>query len=191
MNHGLKALAIAGVLGVAACQPGNPLGGGSGEDKAAALRAECDKALESLYAQVEQAVEIVGLGRATVVFPNVSEASFVVGAQTGNGCIYEGGVVTSYANKSGVSFGFQAGAESRSEVLVLTSEDAVNNLKSGAGLDFGANAKATVVSTGTMADVNVKELMTNETLLFVIDPTGLVAAANIDGTKVTEFSFDS
>lgn len=190
MKTALTVLALAGSISLAACQAGNPLDTSSGEEKAAALRMECDRALDSLYSQVEQSAQIVDLGRATVVFPNVSEASFVFGASTGNGCVYEGGVVTTYANKSGVSFGWQAGAQSRSEILVLTSEDAFNQFKGGAGLDFGANAEATVVSAGTGGAINVQQLMTNEILLFVIDPTGLLAAANIEGTKVTEVSFE-
>jgi lipid-binding SYLF domain-containing protein len=190
MLYQLRNLTVAGALVLSACQAGNPLDTGSGADKAAALRAECDQALDQLYAQVEQTESIVEQAQGTLVFPNVTSAGLGVGAETGNGCLYEDGVVNSYFNKSGASIGFQAGAQSRSEVLVLTSEAAMEKLTSAAGLDFGGNVTATVVDTGVGAQIDTKQLLSNEIIAFIFGETGLMAGATVEGTKVTELSFE-
>lgn len=174
---------------LAGCQAGNPLDTGTSEEKRQALNAECDEALQALYAEVNQARSIVADARGTVVFPNLTKAGFVVGAETGNGCLYENGEITSYFNKSGGSFGWQAGAQSTSQVLVLTSDEAMAKLKSFGGLDFGGNASATVVETGAGATVNTAELMSNEIIAFVFSERGLMAGATLEGTKVTEFDW--
>lgn len=189
--HALKSLALAGLFGLAACQSGNPLDTSSGEDKAAALRAECDKALASLVNQVEQAQDLIAQAEGTLVFPNVTSAGFVVGAGTGNGCLYEDGIVESFFNTSAASFGLQAGAQSRSEVYVVTSEAAMDKLLSAAGLDLGGNVSAAVVDMGAGARVDTTTLTNNEVIAFIFGEQGLMANASVEGTKITEISFDS
>jgi lipid-binding SYLF domain-containing protein len=183
-----RALTIAGALTMAACQAGNPLDMSGDEDKAAALAAECDQALELLYSEVDQARSIVSDAEGTLVFPNLTKAGFGVGAESGNGCLYEDGQITSYFNKSGGSFGWQAGAQTTSQVLVLTSDEAMSKLRGAAGLDFGGNASATLVETGAGATVNTAEMMNNEIIAFVFGERGLMAGATLEGTKVSEIS---
>jgi lipid-binding SYLF domain-containing protein len=191
MLHQLRNLTVASALALSACQAGNPLDTGSEADKAAALGAECDRALDQLYAEVKQTKSIVEQAQGTLVFPNVTSAGLGVGAETGNGCLYENGVVTSYFNKSGASIGFQAGAQSRSEVLVLTSDAAMEKLTSAAGLDFGGNATATVIDTGVGAQIDTKQLMSKEIIAFILGETGLMAGATVEGSKVTKLSLES
>jgi lipid-binding SYLF domain-containing protein len=189
--NALRFLAIAGLAGLAACQSGNPLDTSSGEDKAAALRAECDKALAQLVNQVEQAQDLVAEAEGTLVFPNVTSAGFVVGAGTGNGCLYQDGLVDSFYNTSAASFGLQAGAQSRSEVYVVTSEAAMDKLLSAAGLDLGGNVSAAVVDMGAGARVDTTTLTNNEVIAFIFGEQGLMANASIEGTKITQISLDS
>jgi lipid-binding SYLF domain-containing protein len=189
MMREVRVIATMTALAIAGCQAGNPLDTSTGEDKRQALNAECDKALQALYSEVHQARTIVADARGTLVFPNLTKAGFIVGAETGNGCLYEDGEITSYFNKSGGSFGWQAGAQSSSQVLVLTSDAAMKKLQSAAGLDFGGNASATVIDTGAGATVNTAELMNNEIIAFVLGERGLMAGATLEGTKVTEFDW--
>jgi lipid-binding SYLF domain-containing protein len=190
MHTGFKALAVAGVLGLAACQPGAPLDVSSA-DKEAALQQQCLNALNELFTEVDGSKTIVDNAKGTVVFPDLTSAGFIFGAETGNGCLVQDGKVVSYYNKSGVSFGFTAGAQSVSQAVVLNSDAAMAKLTSAAGLDFGANASATLVSTGASGSINTRQLMTQEILVFVWGETGLMASADINGTKITEISFDS
>lgn len=190
MNNGLRALAVASVLGLAACQPGAPLDVSSA-DKEAALQQQCLNALEKLYTDVDGSKTLVDNAKGTVVFPDLTSAAFVFGAETGNGCLVQDGKVVSYYNKSGASFGFSAGAQSVSQALVLNSDAAMEKLTSAAGLDFGANASATLVNTGASGSINTKQLMNQEILVFVWGESGLMASADINGTKVTQISFDN
>jgi lipid-binding SYLF domain-containing protein len=190
MIRTLQALSALSALVLVGCQTGQPLDTSS-PDKVQALASSCESALNSFFTQVQQGKEIVDQSQGTLVFPDLTKAGFIVGAETGNGCLFEDGKVTSYYNKSGGSFGFQAGAQSTTQVIVMTSQEAMRKLQSAAGLDFGGNASATVVDTGIGATVNTATLMNNEIIAFVLDEKGLMAGATLEGTKITKLDWQT
>lgn len=189
MSRTLQALAAVSVIALAGCQSGNPLDTSTGEQKVAALAGECQNALDQLYAQARQTREIGTDAEAVLVFPNVVRAGLGVGGETGNGCLFRNGAIDSYYNKSGASFGLQAGAQSRSEVLMFMSEAALDKLRSREGLQFGANASAAVIDMGAGGTLDTTNI-DSEILAFVFGEAGLMAAATLDGTKVTKLEWN-
>ena len=183
--HTRHALTAAAALTLAACQSGNPMDMSSGEDKAAALTAECRGALDQLYADAPQAETIAGEAEGVLVFPNVVKAGLGVGGETGNGCLLQGGEVVDYYNKSGASIGLQAGAQSRSEVIMFMSEDALAKLENREGFEFGADASAAVMDMGAGGTIDTGNI-DSEILAFIFGEAGLMAAATLEGAKVTQ-----
>jgi len=188
MTTTLKALTAVSVLALAGCQSGNPLDTSSGAEKAAALTGECRSALNELYAQAPQAQSIADDAEGILVFPNVVKAGLGIGGETGNGCFLRDGEVAGYYNKSGASFGFQAGAQSRSEVIMFMSEAAVDKLENRAGLEFGADASAAVMDMGAGGTLDTGNI-DSEILAFIFGESGLMAAATLEGAKVTELDW--
>lgn len=190
MTRTLQALTAVSVLALAGCQSGNPLDTSSGEDKAAALADECRSALNELYAQAPQAQSIANDAEGVLVFPNVVKAGLGVGGETGNGCLLQNSEVVGYYNKSGASFGFQAGAQSRSEVIMFMSEAALDKLENRAGLEFGVDASAAVIDMGAGGTLDTGNI-DSEILAFIFGESGLMAAATLEGAKVTELDWGS
>jgi lipid-binding SYLF domain-containing protein len=191
MNINLfRAFTATAVLTVAACQSGNPMDTSSGSEKAAALQAECRGALDELYAQAPQTRNVANDAAGVLVFPNVVKAGLGIGGETGNGCLLQGGEVVDYYNKSGASFGLQAGAQSRSEVVMFMSEAALGKLENRAGFEFGADASAAVMDMGAGGTLDTSNIDA-EIVAFIFGESGLMANASLEGSKVTEISFDN
>lgn len=190
MTRTLQALTAVSALALAGCQSGNPLDTSTGAEKAAALRAECMRALDELYAQAPDARGIVSDAEGTLVFPNVVKAGLGIGGETGNGCLLQDGVVDGYYNKSGASIGFQAGAQSRSEVIAFMSEEALAKLENRAGFEFGADASAAVLDMGAGGTLDTGNIDA-EILAFIFGEEGLMAAAALEGAKVTQLDWES
>jgi lipid-binding SYLF domain-containing protein len=182
-------LTIASALVLAGCQSGNPLDTSSSEEKAAALAAECESALDQLYAEAAQAEGLAADAEGILVFPNVVKAGLGIGGETGNGCLLENGDVAGYYNKSSASFGLQAGAQSRSEVIMFMSEDALETLRSRQGFEFGADASAAVLDMGAGGTLDTSNI-DSEILAFIFGEAGLMAAATLEGSKVTELDWE-
>lgn len=185
----LHAFAAVAVLSLAACQSGNPLDTSSGPEKQAALQAECQRALNELYAEAPQARDIANDAAGVLVFPNVVKAGLGIGGETGNGCLLQDGEVVSYYNKSGASIGLQAGAQSRSEVVMFMSDAALDKLKNRAGFEFGADASAAVMDMGAGGTLDTSNIDA-EVLAFIFGEAGLMANASLEGSKATEISFE-
>ena len=190
MTRTLQALTAVSALALVGCQSGNPLDTRSGEDKAAALADECRSALNELYAEAPQAQSIANDAEGVLVFPNVVKAGLGIGGETGNGCLLQGGEVAGYYNKSGASIGFQAGAQSRSEVMMFMSEAALDKLRRREGLEFGADASVVVLDMGAGGTLDTGTI-DSEVLAFIFGEAGLMASASLEGAKVTPINFDS
>lgn len=190
MTRTLQALAAVSAITLASCQSGNPLDTRAGAERAEALSAECRRALDELYAQAPQAQQIAADAEAVLVFPNVVKAGLGIGGETGNGCLLQDGAVEGYYNKSGASIGFQAGAQSRSEVMMFMSEGALAKLRDRAGFEFGADASAAVLDMGAGGTLDTGNIDA-EILAFIFGEEGLMAAATLEGAKVTELDWES
>jgi lipid-binding SYLF domain-containing protein len=146
------------------------------------LADECRSALNELYALAPQAQGIANDAEGVLVFPNVVKAGLGIGGETGNGCFLQNSEVVDYYNKSGASFGLQAGAQSRSEVIMFVSEAAVDKLKNRAGLEFGADASAAVMDMGAGGSLDTSNI-DSEILAFIFGESGLMAAATREGPR--------
>ncbi|MBV8633921.1 MAG: twin-arginine translocation pathway signal protein, partial [Burkholderiaceae bacterium] len=68
--------------------------------------------LQKLYATTPKAKELQGKAKAVLVFPLIYKAGFLVGAQGGNGVMFDpSGKVLGYYNATAFSYGLQVGAQ--------------------------------------------------------------------------------
>lgn len=185
-----RTLAVISTLALLGCAGGNPLDTGTDAERAAALQTECRSALNELYAEAPQAESIAEDAEGVLVFPNVVKAGLVIGGESGNGCLIQDGEIVDYYNKSGGSFGLQAGAQSRSEVLMFMSDAALDKLENRAGLEFGVDASAAVVEVGAGGAIDTTNI-NSEILAFIFGEAGLMAAATLEGSKVTKLDWTS
>jgi lipid-binding SYLF domain-containing protein len=103
---------IVGSLALTGCTAtgGQPDDAATHASKHQAIDSNVDATLSRLYSKVKGSRELVAKSRGVLVFPDVLQAGFIVGAQSGNGALRVGGNTAGYYNTSSLSVGLQAGA---------------------------------------------------------------------------------
>jgi lipid-binding SYLF domain-containing protein len=152
------------------------------------LEGEARWALSQLMATAPQARMLEQRAYATLVFPDVTKAGFLIGGEYGNGVLFRRGGVYGYYNTAGVSYGLQAGAQSFSYVLFFMNEAAWRALNSYEGLQIGVGPSVVVLDEGTARSITSATL-TSDVYAFVFGQQGLMAGAGIQGSKITRLNW--
>jgi len=113
-----------------------------------------------------------------VIFPNVGKGAFIIGAASGNGVVYENGVVVGMADLKKVDIGLQAGGQAITEVIFFETEKALTSFKEG-NFQFTAEASAVAVKSGIARNASYADGV----LVFALPKAGLMAEASVGGQK--------
>ena len=108
----------------------------------------------------------------------------MVGAQTGNGVLFEHGKVAGYYNISAASFGLQAGAQAFSYALFFMSPGALAYIHKSDGWALGTGPSVVVVDQGESRETNTATL-SHDVYAFPFGEKGLMAGIDIKGSKIT------
>ncbi|WP_026814168.1 lipid-binding SYLF domain-containing protein [Arenibacter certesii] len=114
-----------------------------------------------------------------VIFPNVGEGAFIVGGASGNGAVYENGILVGMADLKKLDVGLQAGGQTFTEIIFFETEDALNHFKQGK-YEFSAEAKAIALEEGVAANANYNDGV----VVFVIPKKGLMADLSVGGQRL-------
>ncbi|KVC83686.1 hypothetical protein WJ47_30930 [Burkholderia ubonensis] len=188
-NLALKAAAalIVGSLALAGCTttPDKPDTAATNASKRQAIDSSVDATLSRLYSTVKGSRELVAKSRGVLVFPEVLQAGFIVGGQSGNGALRVGGSTVGYYNTSSLSVGLQAGAQSKAIVFLFMTQESLNEFRSSDGWAAGAGASVALVKMGANGAVDTNTA-TAPVQVFVLTNAGLMGDVSINGTKVTK-----
>lgn len=152
------------------------------------LEGEARGALNRLMASHPSARMLDQRAYATLVFPDVTKAGFLIGGEYGNGVLFRRGGVAGYYNTAGVSYGLQAGAQSFSYVMFFMNESAWRALNSRDGLQVGVGPSIAVLDEGKARSLTSATL-TSDVYAFVFGQEGLMAGAGLEGTKITRLNY--
>jgi len=147
-----------------------------------------DATMATLYTSAPGARELAGKARGILVFPRVLTAGLVVGGEYGRGTLQVDGRTVGYYKTTGVSLGLQAGAESKALVFMFMTQDALDRFLSGNGWTAGADASVALLKVGANGTVETSGT-TAAVMAFALTNDGLMAAATVDGTKVSRLAF--
>jgi lipid-binding SYLF domain-containing protein len=151
------------------------------------LVAEARAALQELYGTTPQAQGLQSQAKAIVVFPSLTKAGLIIGAEGGKGVMFApDGKVLGYYRARAVSYGLQAGAQTFSEALFLLSDSAITTLTSGAGLSVGSGPSVVVVDAG-MAKSLTTTTMKSDVYAFLYGQQGLMAGVGLQGQRIVKF----
>ena len=154
--------------------------------KRQSLDASVDAALAQLYAQDPAARELVGKARATLVFPSVVTAGFVVGGSYGEGALRSSyGTTERYYKTVAGSVGLLAGAESKSIFLLFMNQAALDKFRASNGWTVGADASVSMIKVGANAQVD-SATSQQAVIGYALTKGGLMANLSLDGTKITQ-----
>jgi lipid-binding SYLF domain-containing protein len=146
-----------------------------------------DAALANLYSRQPKAKILGNRAKAILVFPNIVKAGFIVGAQSGNGVLFEDGPPTSYYNISAASYGLQAGVQSFSYALFFITNSSLAYLESSRGWSVGMGPSVVVLDKGRAASLTSTTL-TQDVYAIPFAQQGLMAGLGIEGSKITPIS---
>jgi lipid-binding SYLF domain-containing protein len=161
-------------------------GPGTGDPAARrkAIDAAVDSSLSTLFQQVPDSRDLVGRAAGVLVFPNVVEAGFVVGASRGQGALRVGGRTVSYHATTSGSLGLQAGAQSTAVFVLFMTQDALQRFQASRGWTVGADASVTIINVGATAQVTSATAQ-QPVVGYVLSNRGLMAGVTLDGARVT------
>lgn len=148
---------------------------------------ESDAALANLYAKQPRAKQLGARAQAILVFPRILKAGFIVGAQGGNGVLFQGGLPTSFYNISAASYGLQAGVQSFSYALFFITPSSLAYLKNSYGWAIGAGPSVVVLDKGIAKSVTTSTL-TQDVYAIPFNQAGLMAGLGLEGSKITAIS---
>ncbi|CAB5301896.1 TPA: hypothetical protein U2L28_003600 [Burkholderia multivorans] len=182
----LAAALVVGSLALTGCTttPDKPDNAATNASKRQAIDSSVDATLSRLYSTVKGSRELVAKSRGVLVFPEVLQAGFIVGGQSGNGALRVGGSTVGYYNTSSLSVGLQAGAQSKAIVFLFMTQQALDEFRNSDGWSAGAGASVALVKTGANGAVDTNTA-TAPVQVIVLTNAGLMGDVSVNGTKVT------
>jgi lipid-binding SYLF domain-containing protein len=154
-------------------------------------RAELDRSarsvLNQLIASNANAKKLNEKAIATLVFPAVTKAGFMVGGHYGDGVLLRQGKPAAYYNTAGGSFGLQAGAQQYGYVLFFMKEAALNALDSTQGFEIGVGPSVVLVDQGVATSTTTITAQ-DDIYAFITAQKGAMAGLGIQGNKITKLA---
>jgi lipid-binding SYLF domain-containing protein len=148
---------------------------------------EARSALQRLYATTPSAAALGEQAKAILVFPSMTKAGFLVGAQFGNGALLRGRQTVGYYNMSAASYGLQAGIQSFGYAMMFMTESAIQYLEQSGGFELGVGPSVVIVDAG-MAKSLTTSTAKDDIYGFIFGQQGLMAGLGLQGSKITRFN---
>jgi lipid-binding SYLF domain-containing protein len=149
------------------------------------IDAAATAALNRLYQESPAAKALADRAAAVLVFPNMTKAGVMVGAQHGEGALQENGKTVAYYSSTAVSYGLQAGVQTFSYVLILMKQSAVDYLDKSGGWEIGVGPSVVVVDAGTAKSLTTTTAKA-DVYAFIFGQKGLMAGLGLQGTKISK-----
>lgn len=155
----------------------------------AATRDEIDagvrEALGHLHQHSSAAHELQQKAAGVLVFPQVVKAGLGVGGEYGEGALLIKGAPVAYYNLASASVGLQAGAQTRSEVLLFMTEQALDKFRKSRGWKAGVDGSVAVANLGAGGTLDTKTAQ-QPIVGFIFSNKGLMANLTFEGSKITQ-----
>ncbi|MGO3182843.1 MAG: YSC84-related protein [Aequorivita sp.] len=117
--------------------------------------------------------------KAYAIFPNVGKGAVIIGAASGNGAVYERGVLVGMANLKQLDIGAQIGGKAFSEVIFLKTDNAVQQFMDD-DFKFGSNISA-IAADQSAPSLDIT--YTDGVAVFSLPKEGLMAEVSVGGQK--------
>jgi lipid-binding SYLF domain-containing protein len=102
--------------------------------------------------------ELAAKARGILVFPKIYAAGLGFGGEYGEGALKVDGASVGYYRTSSVTWGFQAGAQSKALIMMFMTQEALDKFRnSSSGWTAGADASVAVIKTGAQGTGRPRE----------------------------------
>lgn len=127
--------------------------------------------------------ELLHSAAGELVFPRVTKAGAGVAGEYGEGVLRVGGKTVGYYSVSSASVGLTLGAAQRSEILVFTTPESLNQFTSSRGWSIGADTGVAMISKGGGGNYDTDTLK-KPVVGFVFAEKGLIGDLSLEGSKI-------
>jgi len=146
------------------------------------IDARTTAALEALYSAEPAARELAGKANGMLVFPRVYKLGAGLGGEYGEGALLIDQQPVQYYRVTAASFGFQLGAQAKSEVLMFMTDDALQAFRASDGWEAGVDGSVAIVQFGVGKKVDTHSLK-DPIIGFVFGNKGLMYDLSLEGSK--------
>lgn len=155
------------------------------DDDAAKLARQSRRALDKLLAEDDDARRLNSMARAVLVFPEITKAGIIVGAQNGQGALFIGPRVVGFYQITAGSFGLQFGAQKSGLALFFMNQRALDYLERNQGFSIGAGPSVVAVNKGASKHLGTATGL-QDIYAVPFDQRGLMAGVTITGSKISQ-----
>ena len=148
----------------------------SGKDKE--IIKDCDSAKAEFIRTDGLLSNVFQSATGYVIFPNVGKGAVGIGGASGNGIVYERGVMIGKAKMSQVSVGFQLGGQAYRELIFFENQESIDRFKKNK-VEFSAQASAVAATAGASANAKYHEGV----MIYTQQKGGLMYEASVGGQK--------
>ena len=148
----------------------------SSKDKS--LIKDCDSAKAEFIKSDHLLSNLFQSATGYVIFPNVGKGAVGIGGASGNGIVYERGVMIGKAKMSQVSVGFQLGGQAYRELIFFENQESIDRFKKNK-VEFSAQASAVAATAGASANAKYHEGV----MIYTQQKGGLMYEASVGGQK--------
>ncbi|RMF09223.1 MAG: hypothetical protein D6763_08130 [Alphaproteobacteria bacterium] len=153
------------------------------------LEQRVDETLARFYEQSYTGQELAKKAKGILVFPKIYKAGIAFGGEHGKGALRVGGETVAYYSTTSGSFGFQLGAQKRSQILLFMTDEALESFRQSDGWEIGVDGSVAVVDVGTGADLDTNSIK-DPIVGFVFGNEGLMFNISLEGTKISRLDDD-
>ena len=147
------------------------------------LTHDARQALQQLIANNPAAARVNSHAMAVLVFPEVTKAGFVVGAQAGKGVLFMHGKPSGRYRTAAASYGLQAGAQRYGYALFFMNHKAVDWINTTRGWEIGTGPSVVIMDKGRAKSISTSTLH-DGIYAFIFDQKGLMAGTGLQGSKI-------
>ena len=129
--------------------------------------------------------ELLAKAKGVLVFPKVIKAGFGIGGEYGEGALRIGGRSVGYYNLISASIGLQLGAQSRAEMILFMTDEALKRFQSSDGWEAGVDGSVALITTGVAGEIDTNTI--NDPVIgFIFGEQGLMANLSLEGAKISK-----
>lgn len=154
---------------------------------AAEIEARVRVTMDTFFARVAGARELVRKSSGVLVFPSIVKAGIGLGGEYGEGALVGRDQTIKFYNTISASLGLQLGAQVRSVVIVFMTDDALERFYRADGWRVGVDGSIAVVTVGVGGAIDSSRI-TQPVVGFVFDGKGLMYNLTLEGSKISRIS---
>ncbi len=149
------------------------------------LDARIEEAIEEFEALTSAGRKLAEQSAGMLVFPKVGKAGFGIGGEYGEGALLIDGKIVQYYNTASGSIGFQAGVQTRRQIILFLEKSVLNSFRASNGWEAGVDGSVAIATLGAGGEIDTKSL-NQPVVAFIFGNKGLMYNLSLEGSKFSQ-----